>query len=173
MVVLIHRSATKNDEILQKYVVEEFKEELPLILDCKTRWSSLFQMVERFYKLRNCVLKALIDVKSKVTFADEEMETVRTLMEILHPVKLAVEALCKADATLLTANTTLEFMLANIGGATVLHDKMKQALKRRISERLPDLANVLQYLHDGTFVSSSLGFRKLSKDNLVKIENYQ
>lgn len=45
---------------------------------------------------------------------------------------------------------------------------MKSALKRRISEQLTDLSNVLQYLHSGTFVSSNLGMRKMFKDILVK-----
>lgn len=165
---MFRRSPTRNDEILQKYVVEEFGADFPLTLDCKTRWSSLLSMVERFYKLKSCVLKALIDIKSKITFSDEEMETIKTLIEILLPVKLAVEALCREDATLLTANTTLEFLLANIGSGTEIHDKMKAALKRRISERLTNLSNVLQYLHNGTYADSSLGCRKISKDHLVQ-----
>lgn len=162
------QSPTKNDEVLQKYVIEEFKENFSLILDCKTRWSSLLAMIERFYKLKNCVRKALIDIKSNIVFSDEEMETIETLIEILLPVKLAVEALCREDANLLTANTTLEFLLANIGSRTQLHDKMKSALRRRITERLTDLSNILQYLHSGTYADSSLGMRKLSKDILVK-----
>lgn len=168
VVKLFRRSPTKNDEVLQKYVIEEFKEDFSLILDCKTRWSSLLAMIKRFDKLQNCVRKALIDLKSDIVFSDEELKTVKTLIEILLPVKLAVEALCREDANLLTAITTLEFLLANIGSGSVLHDKMKSALERRISERLTNLANVLQYLHSGTFVNSNLGIRKMSKDILVK-----
>lgn len=119
---LFRRSPTKNDEVLQKYVIEEFKDDFSLILDCKTRWSSLLAMIERFHKLQNCVRKALIDIKSNIVFSDDELETTGTLIEILLPVKLAVEALCREDANLLTANTTLEFLLANIGDRTVLHD---------------------------------------------------
>lgn len=168
VVKMFRRSPTKNDEVLQKYVVEEFKKDFSLILDCKTRWSSLLAMLERFNKLQNCIRKALIDIKSNIVFSDVELETIATLLEILLPVKLAVEALCREDANLLTAITTLEFLMANIGSGTVLHDKMQSALKRRISERLTDLFNVMQYLHNGKFVSSNLGLRKMSKDILVK-----
>lgn len=83
-------------------------------------------MLERFYKLKTCVMNALIDVKSKVTFSYDDIEMVRSLIEILLPVKLAVEELCREDATLLTANTTLKFVLDNIGDGTVLHSKMKE-----------------------------------------------
>lgn len=168
VVTAFRRSPTKNDEILQKYVVEKYGSDFNLILDCKTRWSSLLAMLERFDKLKTCVMKALIDVKSKVKFSDEELDTIKTLIEILLPVKLAVEALCREDATLLTANTTLQFLMANIGSGSVLHDRMRQALKTRISERITNLSNVVQYLHNGTFVDQSLGVQKLSKDYIVK-----
>lgn len=79
-----------------------------------------------------------------------------------------MQALCRQDANLLIANTTLQFLLENLGSGTLLHDKMRLVLTRRISERLTELSNVLQYLHNGTFVDSSLGLRKISKDNLVK-----
>lgn len=78
VVILFRRSPTKDDEILQKYVIEElFKDNFSLILYCRTRWSSLLAMIERFYKLQNCVRKALIDLKSKITFSEGEMETIR------------------------------------------------------------------------------------------------
>lgn len=169
VVKMFRRSPTKNDEVLQKYVIGEFKEDFSLILDCKTRLSSLLVMLQRFDKLKNCVRKALIDIKSNIVFSDEKMETVKTLIEILLPVKLAVEALCQQNANLLTANTTLEFMLKNIGSGTVLHDRMKSALKRRISERVTDLFHLVQYLHNGTYASSTLGIRKPSKEALVKL----
>lgn len=142
---------------LQRYVIGEIGTDFSLILDCKIRWSSLFTMIKRFYKLRNCILKALIDIKSEIVFSIEEMDVIQTLIQILSQIKLAVEALCTKDANLLTANTTLTFLLENIGSATILHEKMKSALKRRISQRLTDMSNVLQYLHSGTFIDSSLG----------------
>ena len=57
-VVKIFRSSpTKNDKVLQKYVKEEFWKELSLVLDSKTRWNSLVSMIERFFKLKNCIKK--------------------------------------------------------------------------------------------------------------------
>lgn len=49
VVIKFHQSATKNDEVLQRYVKEDFNGK-ELILDCKTRWNTLFIIVERFYK---------------------------------------------------------------------------------------------------------------------------
>src|SRR5262249_19135821 len=55
VVKLFRKSPTKND-LLQKYVKEEFGKEVHLI-DVKTRWNSLYLMLQRFYELKSCILK--------------------------------------------------------------------------------------------------------------------
>ena len=57
IVKLFRRSPTKNDKTLEKYTVDEFGKAFSLILDSKTRWSSLHTMLERFIKLKKCIRK--------------------------------------------------------------------------------------------------------------------
>jgi hypothetical protein len=46
---------------------------------------------------------------------------IHNLVTTFEPVKLAVEALCRRDATLLSADTTISFMINNLGNtATVI-----------------------------------------------------
>jgi hypothetical protein len=59
------------------------------------RWNS---MLERFDKVENCILKSLIG--SSISFDEEELNMIHNLVTLLEPVKLAVEALCRRDATL-------------------------------------------------------------------------
>jgi len=47
-VKIFRRSPTKNDDILQPYVKKDHGHELNLILDSKTRWNSLLDMLSRF-----------------------------------------------------------------------------------------------------------------------------
>ena len=47
-VVKIFRKSPAKNEVLQKYVLLEQNKELSLVLDCKIRWSSMYEMVERF-----------------------------------------------------------------------------------------------------------------------------
>lgn len=49
--------------------------------------------LERFYCIRNAVRKAVIDLKlqSSVAFSDEEIEQIRTVVQVLQVVKLTVE----------------------------------------------------------------------------------
>ena len=66
---MFRNSPTKND-ILQQYVKTEFGKYIVLLKDCKTRWSSHLLIVERFYWLRVCIKKALIDIRNKDDLLD-------------------------------------------------------------------------------------------------------
>lgn len=148
VVRIFRRSPTRNDDFLQKHVKAELGKELKLILDCKTRWNSLLLMLERFYQLKSCVQKALIDVKIEISFTKEELDIVSSIIAALAPVKLAVEALCSRETDLYQADITLEFMLDELSKQeNFLSKKLKTALLNRISERRykhSDLFNFLQ-----------------------------
>jgi hypothetical protein len=88
----------------------EFEKEIQLMIDVKIRWNSLHFMLERFDKVKNCNLKSLIDLGSSISFDEEELNMIHNLVTTLEPVKLAVEALCSCDATLLSADTTISIM---------------------------------------------------------------
>ncbi|GBN57936.1 hypothetical protein AVEN_176159-1 [Araneus ventricosus] len=114
MVKLFRRPPTKLDMYLQKYVKEDTGKGLSLILDCRTRWNSLLVMTERFHKLKVYMDKVLIDIGSDTKFSDLEWSKIKQLIDSLQPFKLAVEALCRRDSTLLTAETTLKFILEKL-----------------------------------------------------------
>lgn len=149
VVKLFKRSPTKYDMYLQKYVKEDIGKELSLMLDCRTRWNSLLSMIERFYKLKVCVDKALIDIGSDIKFSDLEWSKIKDLIDSLQPFKLAVEALCRRDSTLLTAETTLKFVLEKLlTHDTVLSNELYEALCTRIKERRTVVSGILIYLQN-------------------------
>lgn len=143
-------SPTKNDEQLQKYVQAEFGKELQLLQDCKTRWSSLATMVERFLKLKSCVRKALIDIRSSISFSEDEIAVLENLQSSLDVIKTTVEVLCRSDATLLTADTALKLMIKTLSSREdSIAKKFTLALKQRIVQRrLHSLTGTLLYLHN-------------------------
>lgn len=75
LVKLFRKSPTKNDA-LQIYIKEEFGHAIQLELDCKTRWSSLANMITTYNRTKQCVSKTLIDLGYGSTsdhfFNDEE-----------------------------------------------------------------------------------------------------
>ena len=139
---------------------------MQLMIDIKIRWNSLLTMVERFDKVKICILKSLIDLNSNIYFEDDELSMIHNLVLILEPVKLAVEALCRRDATLLSADTTISFMMNNLGDI-----RLKESLAKRINQRRTKLSSLLQYLHKGNQdyttleLDSQLKFEKINQDH--------
>ena len=54
-------------------------------------------------KIQRSVRMALLEMDSDIVFYDDEIQSLKELIEILQPSKFAVEALCRRDATILTA----------------------------------------------------------------------
>lgn len=98
-----------------------------LILDCKTRWSSLCNMIERFLYLSCPVKEALEDLNQEELLRNVDMELLQSLQKSLSPLKMAVEALGRKDANLLKAESIVFFVL----------DKLKK-INSSISIRLYD-----------------------------------
>ena len=148
IVVMFRRSPTKND-ILQKHVKDEFKKELTLILDTKTRWSSMLVMLERIYEIKNCVRKSLIDIKSDIDLSENDLNVVSNIIMALQPVKVAAEALCSRDTNLYVADLTIRFMLDELSNQNnFLSNELKQDLIFRISERRTVYSDIYSYLHE-------------------------
>jgi phage-related minor tail protein len=97
--------------VVQKHVIDYFKKELTLILDTKTRWIILLDMLERFYRLLISILKSLIAINSSIQFSETEIKLLEGVIGALQPVKFSVEAICREDANLFTADITFNFML--------------------------------------------------------------
>jgi len=64
---------------------------------------ALFEMIDTFRLLKRCIIKALLDLSTAIDISETEFALLDDLKCVLEPVKLAVEALCRRDAILLTA----------------------------------------------------------------------
>lgn len=150
VVVYFKRSALKNETVLQKYVKIEHGKELSLLLDCKTRWNSLLTMLERFNLLKTSIQKALIDLNHPIRLEDDDFELVNKIVDVLTPIKLTVEAICRRDANLCTADAALKFLIKQLSSKnSALAKKMKASLVERIKQRRSDdLTGVLNYLQN-------------------------
>lgn len=150
VVVYFKRSPLKNETVLQKYVKIEHGKELSLLLDCKTRWNSLLTMLERFYLLKACIQKALIDLNHPICLEDVDFELVNKIVDVLTPIKLTVEAICRRDANLCTADAALKFLIKQLSSKnSALAKKIKTSLVERIKQRRSDdLTGVLNYLQN-------------------------
>ena len=97
VVKLFKNSPVKNDTFLQKHMRQdpEIGHELNLILDSKTRWSSLHDCLKRILRCIKPVKLALTEMESSITFSDADVTLLKELVSALGPAKDAVEALCR------------------------------------------------------------------------------
>lgn len=169
VVKIFRRSPTKNP-ILQMYVKEKHGKELSLILDCKTRWNSLVDMLERFVLLKDCIQKSLIDVNSPVVINDGEFQIMKDIIQCLEPVKLTVEAICRKDANLCTADASFKFLFDELTKLNKpLSRDFQQALRTRINERPTIMSGVISYLQNpGAHLESSDLFEQPNTDAIAE-----
>lgn len=116
------------------------------------------------------IQKALIDISYDIQFSDEEFNVLSSIIAALTPVKLTVDALCRKDANLLTADASLTFMLDTLSKQkSAIALELLEALKSRILLRRTELSQIFQYLQKG---SQDVGevFKRISKlTNIKKI----
>ncbi|GBM81390.1 hypothetical protein AVEN_117565-1 [Araneus ventricosus] len=106
-------------------------------------------MIEIFRKLKVCIDKALIDMGGDTKFSDLEWSKIKDMTDSLQPFKLAVLALCRRDWTLLTAETTLKFILEKLlTQDTVLSAELSESLRVRIYELRTIVTGILIYLQN-------------------------
>jgi hypothetical protein len=76
----------------------------------------------------------LIDLRSSISFDEEELKMIHNLVTTLEPVKLAVQALCPRDATILSPDITISFMINNLGNSDSAV-QLKESLSRPMNKR--------------------------------------
>ena len=150
IVKFFKRSPLKN-EILQNYAKEKHPNGLQLILDCKTRWSSLLYMLERFVKLKIPVQKALLDLNADTQINDADFTKISHVIQALDPIKIAVEALCRRDANFISAEATIKFLLDEVQNypPSEYNNGIIEAIDQRsIQERYIQASVIIAYLHN-------------------------
>ena len=67
-------------------------------------------MLEQFEGIKFCIQKALIDIISDIYFSDKKFNLLFIIIPAFTLIKVTVDASCRRDANLLTAEASLTFM---------------------------------------------------------------
>ncbi|KAF2900704.1 hypothetical protein ILUMI_05482 [Ignelater luminosus] len=130
LVILELRPNIQNaiDEV--EYVQKEFHKELKLLLDVRTR------------------RKALIDLHLIEKWNDANIPILESIIQVLTPTKVTVEALSRGDATLLSPEIVINFLMKKIKALdTSLANEIYEVLLIRIGERRDKkITTLLTYL---------------------------
>ena len=95
------KRSSLNNEKLQSYVISRCNErtetpiEKPLKLDCKTRWSSLYIMISRYWEIKDSVQHTLLDINSDIIITNRDKYIYFCILNTLRPVMMAVKVLLK------------------------------------------------------------------------------
>ncbi|XP_065656025.1 uncharacterized protein LOC136081795 [Hydra vulgaris] len=110
IVKLFRKSPVQND-VLQEEVKKHHGREVALILDCRTRWNSLLAMFQQLLKINEQIGVVPADISPSLICTEQELDILIDIVDALEPVKLAAEALCRKNATLLTAKGIFKFLI--------------------------------------------------------------
>ncbi|UYV71041.1 ATP6V0B [Cordylochernes scorpioides] len=125
-------------------------------------------MLERLLSVKSAIQKALIYVNANVRLTDEDFDIMTQVISALKPLRAAVAAICRRDATLLTAEATVKFFLEELQAQShsLCKDLQKSFQKRILEERCNKTSLDLQYLHNR---QAQLEKKKMVKDFSVKL----
>lgn len=143
------------NEHLQTLVQETFQKELEFILDCKTRWSSLLAMFERFQLIYPCALKVAKEFNLVSLITDIDTGLLGDVVDALKPLEVVTKKICQRDANLIVADKIFSIALNILRNQnTAVSKKIHDSLLKRLLERRTLASDVLYYLH----------FRKMNRD---------
>lgn len=138
---------------LHKHGMEDRGEELGLLADCKARWGSTHDMLERIVILNAPVAKALIGAKlPSLAFTNVEIASLEVVSSELRVVRDTLKFLCSRDNNLLAMDSAFTCMLNNMNVDTPFGRALVDATIKRINERRTIASSVMQYLDGGVNV---------------------
>ena len=131
-------SSPKRSEVLANYAKEqENVKASKLILDCKTRWSSMVLMLKRFCDLLPSIRMALISTKSEYDFSNSDEKLLISLIDALNPFEEAVLYMSKDRANLFDAICTTNFLKKSLESqSSEISKELLQNFTRRVESRV-------------------------------------
>lgn len=130
---------------------------LKLVLDCKTRWTSLEKMIQRFLEVKDAINKACIDMKIPFSFTDEQLVLLNEILVVLKSATHTIMILSSDKANLNTADLAISNSILALSKGSILAKKFASHLKNRFLERRTELSDVLAFFFS----------KQISQDNNI------
>ena len=111
-------------------------------------------MIKIFVRAEKCIRMALVEIGTSTTITKAEIEILYDLIDVLEPVKHAVDGLCRRNATLLTTEWIHNFLFKTLSNSNSAYSaSLKSHLEVRIKDRRNAcLVHLFEYLHDPNFL---------------------
>lgn len=166
-VVKFFKSSPKRSEILETVIAQNDPNERTkrLQLDSKTRWSSLYLMLECFMRLLPSIKIALISLKSDIEIFSDDVVTINNLIDCLRPFYESVLHLSKLKANQLDTASTINFIRKSLNVLkSDLSSNLISSFNKRILSRIDQgLLNFVQVIINQTLCIND----KMKNDTLI------
>lgn len=149
--VKFYRLSPVRNNVLQQRVMQRYGKEKQLSLDVKTRWNSISTMLESVLAIKEQVIETSQELRSDLA-EKVDFEAVQNLHDALKPVKVTVDALSRQDATLISADISINFMLRKLNEQdnTISLELAKNLLERVEHRMNKPVMYLLESLRDSS-----------------------
>jgi len=168
----ISKIVLNSPQILRKFKKESTK--VPK-LDVKTRWSSLFEMIERLTEISNPLQHLFVDLKLEWTLSDVEIKSIECLKKLLGPCKLFVDKMSKSKCNLVTAELNIEELLESLEDVRKTINSNDEfielfitTVKKRLLERRTEMSDILLFLCQNKISLSNRKFYQNPTNEKIK-----
>ena len=119
------------------------------ILDCKTRWSSIAEMLNRYTEIKTAINVVFANESIEMIITKSEVAQINMIINCLQPIEHAIKELSKIDSNLLTADFVISEMLAKIKQAPEhqFRDSLLDALISRVNQRRTRVSDILYFFY--------------------------
>lgn len=117
-----------------------------LILDCQTRWSSMFDMVKLFLDNLPGIKQCLVGSKLEHLITQIDSDLLATMVDALGAFDEVRKILSSDDSTIGDALATFEWLKVELDKPTELHQKLLTVFEDRLNKYIKDNLHIRVYL---------------------------
>ena len=166
------KNSPLGNEHLQTLIKLHGQGEFQMKIDCKTRWSSLNEMIKRFLRFVPEVEMATKNLKREWNFQEEDIVLLSQLSRALEVMAVAVNELSAKNVTLCSAEIIYKYTMDKLERQnTPIATELCEAFKKRINERrYATLTHLMEYLRAPSYLTTNKNSKDAFGHKIVKKE---
>ena len=144
---------------------------LAVVLDCPTRWNSIYPMIKRFLELVPA-FRLNFAQNMNFPFDNEDLLMAKEIVDILEPIEKFIKDVGKADANLMVADMAANECLNAIGIGSNLRKKFNRSIQKRYEERRTVYSDILWEINNmETVFGKNMFFTKPTENQILIVQN--
>lgn len=146
-------------------------EKLAVVLDCPTRWNSIYPMLQRFLMFVPAFRLVYAQQGSNFEFEQSELKQAQELINILDPIETFIKKVGESDANLMIADIAAIECLNKIGQTSELRTVFYRMINKRFEERRTVYSDILWDINNmNEIYGKNMFFSKPGNDVLIELQ---